>query len=387
MPPGRRPLPEASPGAMGCFTWGLSDRPAVQGHRGAGYAAPPNSMEAMIRASQMNLDSVEFDVWQLRCGTLIVAHGPEFLEAGDIGLRKFTLEELEQEEEEEFSLFSQVVRFCVKKSMRMNIDVKGDDPYVIDGILKELDALDATHMASVSAFEHRILERVLELNASLKIGVLHDPYSVYSDNPKFIPSKKQPLRKDFATYLCRPGDSINLGVEAVTPSIVRACHKRGVQVMAWFACVPQVTEGEETLLAYERLVRAGVDTICCNQPQRLQEYLDARFMMSGYCPSPSACSSSEDVSPASDLTRTSTPVSSYANKLASSSAQPILRTCSDLSAGSATSSTDAPSSHNQSESDPCSPNTTAVCSPSTSKKAAKEEASMAEAMGLGYSEM
>lgn len=304
-------------------------------------------MEAMIRASQMNLDSVEFDVWQLRCGTLIVAHGPEFLEAGDIGLRKFTLEELEQEEEEEFSLFSQVVRFCVKKSMRMNIDVKGDDPYVIDGILKELDALDATHMASVSAFEHRILERVLELNASLKIGVLHDPYSVYSDNPKFIPSKKQPLRKDFATYLCRPGDSINLGVEAVTPSIVRACHKRGVQVMAWFACVPQVTEGEETLLAYERLVRAGVDTICCNQPQRLQEYLDARFMMSGYCPSPSACSSSEDVSPASDLTRTSTPVSSYANKLASSSAQPILRTCSDLSAGSATSSTDAPSSRNQ----------------------------------------
>jgi len=116
MPPGRRSAPEVCLNAMGCnFTWGLHGRPLVQGHRGAGYTAPPNSMEAMIRAAQMGLDSIEFDVWQLKCGTLIVAHGPEYLEPGDIGLRKFTLEDL-KEEEEEFSLFSQVVRFCTKKA-------------------------------------------------------------------------------------------------------------------------------------------------------------------------------------------------------------------------------------------------------------------------------
>jgi len=163
----------------------------------------------------------------------------------------------------------------------MNIDVKGDDPDVVDEILAQLEFLGATESASISAFEHTILERVKALSGRMKIGVLHDPYSVYSDNPKFMPSKKKPLRKDFATYLARPGDSINLAVEAVTPEIVRRAHKHGVRVMAWFSCVPQVEDGEENLVSYERLLRAGVDVICTNHPKRLQEYLDARFMM-GY---------------------------------------------------------------------------------------------------------
>jgi len=278
MPPGRHTAPEVCFNAMGVnHTLGLQiGRPHVQGHRGAGYAAPPNSMEAMITAAQHGLDSVEFDVWQLKCGALIVAHGPEYLEAGDIGLRKFTLEEL-REDGEECSLFSEVVKFCLKTDMRMNIDVKGDDANVVDEILAQLEYLDATRLASLSSFEHTILERARALNSNLRIGVLHEPYSIYSARPKFIPSKKQPLRKDFATYLARPGDSINLAVEVITPEIVRECHKKRVRVMAWFATVPQVDDGAENLIQYERLLRAGVDVICTNRPKFLQEYLDARF--------------------------------------------------------------------------------------------------------------
>lgn len=294
MPPGRRNAPEVCLNAMGVnYTWGLKCRPHVQGHRGAGYAAPPNSMEAMITAANHGLDSVEFDVWQLKCGALIVAHGPEYLEAGDIGLRKFTLEEL-QEDGEEFSLFSQVVKFCQKKGMRMNIDVKGDDANVVDEILAQLEFLEATGLASLSSFEHKILERARALNSDLRIGVLHDPYSIYSDRPKFIPSKKQPLRKDFATYLARPGDSINLAVEVITPEIVRECHKKGIRVMAWFSTVPQVEDGEENLIQYERLLRAGVDVICTNRPKLLQEYLDAR-LYNGF--STTTASSSRATSP------------------------------------------------------------------------------------------
>lgn len=289
MPPGRRNAPELCFNAMGVnYTWGLQGRPHVQGHRGAGYAAPPNSMEAMITAAEQGLDSVEFDVWQLKCGALIVAHGPEYLEAGDIGLRKFTLEEL-REDGDEFSLFCDVVKFCQKKNMRMNIDVKGDDATVVDEILAQLEYLNATKLACVSSFEHKILERARALNSNLRIGVLHDPYSIYSDRPNFIPSKKQPLRKDYATYLVRPGDSINLAVEVITPDIVKACHKKGVRVMAWFATVPQVEDGEENLIQYERLLRAGVDVICTNRPKLLQEYLNARFY-NGYA-STTACSS------------------------------------------------------------------------------------------------
>ena len=46
-------------------TSGLKHRPAVQGHRGAGFSAAPNSMDAMVLASELHLDSVEFDVGEL----------------------------------------------------------------------------------------------------------------------------------------------------------------------------------------------------------------------------------------------------------------------------------------------------------------------------------
>ena len=84
---------------------------------------------------------------------------------------------------------------------------------------------------------------MLELDAAIPIGVLHDPYSDYSDDPRKLPSKKLPLRKDFSTFLARPNrqlkDSVNLEVEAVTPQVVKEAHDMGLSVMAWFSCVCQ----------------------------------------------------------------------------------------------------------------------------------------------------
>lgn len=217
------------------------------GHRGAAALAPENTLRAFRAAVAVGVDLVEFDVIEGRERSLVVAHGLR-----DVGPETPSLDE--------------ALRFFVDEAPEVGIhlDLK------VTG--RERDVVGAVR-------EHELVERVVVTSAVLRaaraISALDGPRvgltiprRVFhiSEDGRSAPIASSGLRALRSVTPAAVGPLLSLTRASalalhhslVTPSAVRAAHRRGAAVVTW-------TVDDQVDLA--RVEEAGVDAIVTNDPR------------------------------------------------------------------------------------------------------------------------
>ena len=168
------------------------DKKHIVGHRGAGNTAPPNTIAALEKAVEMELEWVEFDVYVTSDDRLVVAHEGDLskLLGSDIKVSENSFEVLKEIDlaksfkgasgEAHMPLFEDVLQFCVDNDLRPQIELKanGDDASdlaeaVMEVMGKDKFAFPKGKEPMISSFEVDALIAIKEASGrKLETGLL-----------------------------------------------------------------------------------------------------------------------------------------------------------------------------------------------------------------------
>lgn len=230
----------------------------IIGHRGAMSVAPENTLESFAKAIEMGATMVEFDVWMLCDGALVLLHD-ETLDrttnaAGSILAR--TSRELGGIDAGSWfspayagariPVLDDVLDLC-KGRVRLLVELKAryardyrPERKVIECLRRHGVAQDA----QIISFDHFLPLRVKEIDPAIATGINYGGAPV------------EPL----LDALMAKADTIHPSASgAVTEEFVQKAHRRGIEV-----CTTANDKAEML-----RLLRAGVDGICTNHLDRL----------------------------------------------------------------------------------------------------------------------
>ncbi len=164
----------------------------IVGHRGAGNAAPPNTMAALEKAVELGLEWVEFDVHLTEDKQLVVAHEGDLskLMGSDVKVGENTYETLHEIDlarsfkgargEQHMPRFEEVLEFCIENNLRTQIELKatGDQATELAEAVVEVLGQDEYAFAPgkqplISSFQPDALKAVNEAsNGTLETGLL-----------------------------------------------------------------------------------------------------------------------------------------------------------------------------------------------------------------------
>ena len=235
----------------------------VWAHRGASGYAPENTLEAFALAAEMEADGGELDVQMSRDGYLVVAHD-ERIGRGSNGsgfIRDFTLEELKgflfnkthpEYKDARIPTLREVYELLKDTPLKINVELK-NGVYLYDGleerVLELTDRLGMAKRVIYSSFNHNSVAFIKHMKPDAVTGVL------YSDGIYDPAAYAQAIGADAlhpAFY--------NLHY----PGVMEQAGERGLKVHVW--TVNTQEQGRECL-------RAGVDAIISNYPDKIKELL------------------------------------------------------------------------------------------------------------------
>lgn len=257
----------------------------VEGHRGARWVLPENTIPALHHAMEMGADVLEMDLAVTRDNVLVLSHDPVMNPAickGPEGMsrviRELTLAELKQYDcgwapnpafpaqqalpgtrmptlEEVFQEFADIEGFD------FNIETKIDpskpeltpSPEEFSRLL--VDIIRKYKMEKrviVQSFDFRTLHAVKKLAPELRRSAL-----LGMGDESFLETAK------------RAGDApiVSPHFRLVTPAKVKQAQAAGLKIVAWTANTPA---------EWQPLIDAGVDSIITDNPQGLVLYLEER---------------------------------------------------------------------------------------------------------------
>lgn len=214
-------------------------------HRGASGYAFENSPAAFREAVARGVDGVELDVHATADGGIVVHHDPVL--TGGRPLDSVTLAEATSSvlpNGEPVPTLAQALELIGDRDVW--VEVKALPPVFDARLLAILDAGPYPARYAVHSFDHRITARLGRLRPKLALGALLvarvvDPVAV--------------LRASGATTLWQDWTMID-------QALVDAVHAAGGRVIAWTVNDPA---------ARAVLAHMGVDGLCGNFPDRLQE--------------------------------------------------------------------------------------------------------------------
>lgn len=214
-------------------------------HRGASGYAFENSPAAFREAVARGVDGVELDVHATADGGIVVHHDPVL--TGGRPLDSVTLAEATSTvlpNGEPVPTLAQALELIGDRDVW--VEVKALPPVFDARLLAILDAGPYPARYAVHSFDHRITARLGRLRPKLALGALlvarvMDPVAV--------------LRASGATTLWQDWTMID-------QALVDAVHAAGGRVIAWTVNDPA---------ARAVLAHMGVDGLCGNFPDRLQE--------------------------------------------------------------------------------------------------------------------
>jgi glycerophosphoryl diester phosphodiesterase len=216
------------------------------GHRGAAALAPENTIESIERALELGVDMVELDVLPVADGTLVLVHDPPLDPRGLPTL------------DDALSLLSE------RGAAGVMLDVKrpGYEAALVE-VVRRHGLVERTLVSSCYARSVRLLG---ELEPGLQRGLTYpfDRLGV-SSRPLLRPAigaglgiLRAALPRRIGRLLSRADASVaTLNYTVISAAVVRSCHARGAQVLAW-------TVDDPVLAA--RLAALGVDGIISDDP-------------------------------------------------------------------------------------------------------------------------
>ncbi len=225
-------------------------------HRGAMGHVPENTLLAIRTALEMGARAIEVDVYMAH-GHLVVIHDNPWEQSLDFeNLRTFDAGQGEQ-----IPLLDEVVDEIAGHAC-LNIEIKGKlaVDHVVNLIRTRISHPDAVWKQKqflISSFDHRILQRVRELDHRIPIAALG--YAMPVDDARY---------GELLGAL-----AVNPSLEWVDRRFVEDAHTRGLQVFVYTVNTPA---------ALERMYEMGVDGVFTNYPERVLEHYPQPDMSQGW---------------------------------------------------------------------------------------------------------
>lgn len=260
-------------------------RIAVEGHRGARWVLPENTIPGLHHAMEMGADVLELDLSVTKDNVLVLSHdsvmnpaickGPEGMSRV---IRELTLAELKQFDcgwapnpgfpaqqaipgtrmptlEEVFQEFLPIegVEFNIETKIDPRSPERAPSPEEFSRLLVEMvRKYKQEERVIVQSFDFRTLHAVKALAPELRRSAL-----VGMGDESFVATAK------------RAGDApiVSPHLRLITPAKVKEAQAAGIRIVAWTANTPA---------EWQALVDAGVDSIITDNPQGLVIYLEER---------------------------------------------------------------------------------------------------------------
>lgn len=218
----------------------------VIGHRGASGHALENSLEAFrlcVDNSAYRCDGVELDIHTSADGELLVHHDAELADGRAIA--ELTTSELATvllPDGGPLPTLAQALEILAP--IEVFIEAKGLSHEGQERLLALIRAHPAPGRLHVHAFDHRIIRRLHEADASLSLGVLSSSYPLDVASPAVMAGART-LWQEW---------------HLIDRALVERCAMVGIRVIAW-----TVNDAR----AAGRLREMGVAGVCGNWPERL----------------------------------------------------------------------------------------------------------------------
>jgi glycerophosphoryl diester phosphodiesterase len=260
----------------------------LQAHRGGAGLWPENTLEAFGRALALGVSTLELDVHLTAEDDVVVAHDPALADARLI--RELTRADLPPT----MPLLRQVAALLEDRGaapVRVNLEIKYD---ALDAarltsrrafVAKVVEALridDLVGRTSIQCFDWGVLTRVGQAEPGLARNLLVSPKYLRPSGGAPSPwldgidvdadFVRTAAAEGFTAISPIHGSPFLSGVEDaaykpfVTEALIDEAHAAGLTV------IPYVVDDEATM---RHLVRAGVDGLITNHPERLREVLAA----------------------------------------------------------------------------------------------------------------
>jgi glycerophosphoryl diester phosphodiesterase len=247
-------------------------RPLRIGHKGAAALALENTLASLEQAIRHGVDLVEFDVLDLRDGTLVLAHSDDLSEVSHGAARGVVRDKslaALRAVAPDLPTLDEALDFLAERAPEtgLHVDLKsvGYEPGVVDA-LRRRGLIDRSLVSSFHGDSLRTVAR-LEPRIRLAFSYPHDRYGL-SRRRLLAPiaggtvlALRLTLPGRIGPLLERSGASVaSLHYLVVSARVVERCHERGAAVLAWTVDSPATVA---------RLVAAGVDGIITNDPRIL----------------------------------------------------------------------------------------------------------------------
>lgn len=224
-------------------------KPLVIAHRGASSSQLENTLAAFRAAVAQGADGVELDVHATLDGEIVVHHDPSIMGLPIAQARLGDLSQLRLLNGEPLPTLADAL--TVLGNLKVFVEVKVLDPRWDGRLLEVLDGGPNRAGYAVHSFAFHVVRRLREQRPDLPTGVL-------SEVPTRDP--KRTLEDANAQTLWQERSTLD-------EELVRTVHELGDTIIAWTVDNPS---------EMERLVKAGVDGICTNHPERARRIVDGR---------------------------------------------------------------------------------------------------------------
>jgi glycerophosphoryl diester phosphodiesterase len=238
------------------------------GHRGGRALAPENTVAAFKRTIEVGVDFVEFDVFDLDDGTLVLAHSDDLHEVSHGGadgrVRPLRLDEL-REVAPELPTLEEALEFLSTAEVGLHADVKS--PRHGRDIALALRRHGVVERTVASSFWTSALRDLRAEEPQLALGI------TYPDDrrglarrrlltplvPSVVAVLARALPRRLPRWLRSTGATVAMLHYAVlSRAAVGRCHERGAGVWAW-----TVNDADEL----RRVVDLGVDGVISDDPR------------------------------------------------------------------------------------------------------------------------
>ena len=253
-------------------------RPLRIGHRGAALLAPENTLASFRAALEVGVDLVEFDVFGLSNGELVVAHSNDLYEVSHGRargrIRDRTLAEL-RESCPDLPTLAEALDWFVQDAPGLGVHVDLKERGLAAGVAGQLARFGLAPRAFVSAFHRRELREVRRRQPDVQTGVTfpRDVLRIHGRRATRLLERAGLRALRMLTpalvgpLVARTGaTALVLHHSVVSRLVVRRAHARGLAVVAWTVDDP---------LDLARVDEAGVDAVVSNDPSMFVSTLSA----------------------------------------------------------------------------------------------------------------
>ena len=220
-------------------------------HKGASRYAPANTIEAFMKALELKVDVVEFDVRHTKDGKLIVMHDDTVNKTTEgIGpIHRLSLKQIRKLHKPNGEPVPTLQEFLgvLKNKCICKIDIK--DKGTVDKVIKLIKKNNMVRSVIITCKALPILKKIKKLSPNIKIEAGGFGYL------KLIPIKRIIEKAKSAK-----ADIISPHYTITTKKLVDEAHKNGLKVHVW-------TVNKKSMI--EKMKKIGVDGITTDFPEKI----------------------------------------------------------------------------------------------------------------------